>query len=262
MEYPIEELAEPTGLQMSLQRLQEKAQECRQRLKAQDQAVNGIRQDAVDLRLQAEALKKSIAAMSGRLRAVAAGVSAVVPPPIAPVAHVVRPVPVQAPSPAAFAVPAVPVSVEPDPWPVVPASSRLLQALPYVFLVLAGLGYGLSSQALPSPQAAPAVAASPVVQPVADDPENEALSLVYEYRPTGLDQDMLDLVGAQEEVLGASPWEIECIAPDRYHVSFNSRPGAQEEPLYEFDVDLASKTVTPTPEPAEKLSPSLLARNS
>ena len=125
------------------------------------------------------------------------------------------------------------------------------------------MGYGLKSQALslPQAQAAEAVAPQAVSQPAANGPQNEALRLVYEYRLPGTDRDMLDMVGSQESIMGPSPWAIECVSDERCDVSFIKRDGADSEPLYEFDVDLAAKSVTPAPETEQKLASVSLAQN-
>jgi hypothetical protein len=144
----------------------------------------------------------------------------------------------------------------------------LLPCIPYLLIVAAGIVYGLASRNVeaaaplaaavdcprPPSGVASAVAASVVAAaPAPSDAQNEALKLVYEYRLPGTNQDMLDLVGAREGILGPFPWEIECDESNRCDVSFISRVRGEEEPVYKFAVDLGAKAVTPSPSTAERL---------
>jgi hypothetical protein len=230
----------PTALQSRMQQLQGRVEGCRQRLQAQDQSVADICRGALELQAQAEALKRRLEDMGRRLQELGVGVVSIPTADAAPAAD-----------------PPQPPGREPGPG--------LLKCLPYLLIAAAGIGYGLTSQALPTLAAAPAASVPPAsgisASAAAADPESEALRLVYEYRLPGTEQDMLDLIGSQEEALGPSPWEIACDEDLRCDVSFTSRSVAEEEPLYGFAVDLGAKTVTPSPETAERLLSSAVAQN-
>ncbi|MDD5656719.1 MAG: hypothetical protein PHF00_05635 [Elusimicrobia bacterium] len=135
-----------------------------------------------------------------------------------------------------------------------------LQILPYLIILCAGLGYGIGSQARPAAPARLAPAPLSTAPSPADDVESAALGLVYEYRLPGLERDVLDILGAREARLGPSPWDIECLDEQRCVVAFNDGRTKDGEPLYEFDVDLAAETVTPSERTEAALSAGLLAQ--
>lgn len=252
----------PSALQQRMQSLQDRVEDCRQRLQSQDQTVVDIYRTSLDLQDRAKAMQKSIEDMTRRLQALGVGVQEAAPA----VKETVQPEPAVLALPQAAAPQPEPAAPEPQPDPRPPAGGgTLLRALPYFFIAAAGLGYGLKSQAFPAPEPAAAAVAAPqppaYEEPAASEPENEALRLVYEYRVPGTDRDMLDIIGTQEAILGPSPWSIECAAEDRCQVSFNLREGPDALPIYEFDVDLAAQTVTPTPETAQRLISASLAQN-
>jgi len=234
-----------SALQARMRRRRQRVEDCRQRLQAQKLAVAEIRRGARDLEAKAAALQGSLNRTRERLQALGAGLAQAALPIL----------------PFSSAVPAPkPGSAAPRPGSPV----LILQALPYLFIIAAGLGYGIKSQASPAPAPRPtaSAAAAPeqAVVPENNDPANAALQLVYEYRPPGTERDILDLVGMQEAVLGPSPWTIECASEERCNVSFNTRERTAEEPLYEFEVDLAAKTVTPSPATAQRLRSASLAQ--
>ncbi len=210
-----------------MQRLQHRVEGCKQRLAEQNQSVADIYRGALALQAQAAALKKTFDGMAPKLQAEIAGQG--------------------------FA-------------------GGLLRCIPYLLIAAAGIGYGLTnctveaaapmaaevaSLRLPSREALAAVSAL-----APGDPEREALGLVYEYRLPGTDEDMLDLVGAQEDALGPSPWEIECDESHRCDVSFIPRIGRGEEPLYEFAVDLGAQAVIPSTTTVERLRSDAAAQNA
>ena len=243
----------PSAFQSRINQLHWRVEDCRQKLQAQNQSVAGVCRSALELQAQAQALKQTLEDMSRRLQAL--GVSAApAETPAAPAASV--------PAPAE----AAPGASSDPPQPTGQASGTgMMRCLPYLLIVAAGIGYGLIGHPLPTIAAVPAASVPPAsgisASAAAADPESEALRLVYEYRLPGTDQDMLDLIGSQEEALGPSPWEIECGEDLRCDVSFTSRSVADEDPLYGFVVDLGAQTVTPSPETAERLLSSAVAQN-
>ena len=119
-----------------------------------------------------------------------------------------------------------------------------MRCIPYFLIVAAGVGYGIAGQA--STSEAGLDVSGPARRVCAGSPENEALRMVYEYRPSGRDQDVLDMLGTKEDALGPSPWQTECDQDNRCDVSSISRDAGDGEPLYEFSVDLGAKSVTPS----------------
>jgi hypothetical protein len=247
----------PSALQSRMKQLQDRVEECKRRIEGQNNSVAEVCRGALELQGQAATLKNTLDSMAQRLQALgvgaAAAAEAVVPAP-APVAP--------APQAAEPALPATEVSLKSG-TPEQDFGGGLLRCIPYLLIAAAGIGYGLTSRTVEAAAAVPAAnasAARPSAEasgvleaPASADPENEALRLVYEYKLPGRDQDMLDLVGTREDALGPSPWQMECDESNRCDVSFISRPGGDEKPVYEFAVDLGAKTVTPSSATTERL---------
>ena len=249
----------PTALQSRMQQLQHRVEECQRRLEDQNQSVADICRGALELQAQAAALKRRLEDMGRRLQELGVGVASI-PPAAEPLPAAASPMPAAPETPGA-ALPPEDRKADASRNP----AKGLLQCLPYLLIAAAGIGYGLTGHAVEagasSPRRPSGDASAVAGASTTGDPGSEALRLVYEYRLPGTDQDMLDLIGSQEEALGPSPWEIECDENSRCDVSFTSRSVAEEEPLYGFEVDLGAKTVTPSPETAERLLSASVAQN-
>ena len=211
----------PSAIQSRVLQLQDRVEGCRQRIEDQNRSVVGVCRGVWELQAQAAAIQGTLDDLAQRLQALEAVASP--PDPVVCAPQAAEPVP-----PA----PEVPPGGETAGQN---SAGGLLRCIPYLLIAAAGIGYGLTSRTVEA--AAPVAAAVPEPRrpsgeslavagaPAAGDPENEALRLVYEYRLPGTDEDMLDLVGAQEDALGPSPWEIECDESHRCDVSFISRVG-------------------------------------
>jgi len=236
-----------------MQALRVRVEGCRTRLDAQNRDVTDVCREARDLQSRFAALKESIRATTLRLQAVElrAGQAAVLPPSARPAPLFPRP---------------APAAAEPS------RARRRLAGAAGIALLGAALGCALWLRAPKAPPAAPAPAAptapaprAPGPEPAAQSPgspEDEALRLVYEYRPPGAERGVLDLVGAQQAALGPSPWVVECASETDCSVSYNQGETEDEEPLYEFEVDLAAKTVTASPETALRLQSATASQSS
>jgi hypothetical protein len=268
----------PSALQSRLQHLQSKMDECRQRLQSQDQEVGEVGNAAMELQARAAHLMESLCSLTERIDALGHDLARACdpePPPQAPAPqHIMGLDPISEDRASFEALPEIAVE---EPTPEQPPRSSpgpLLKSMPYILLLTIGLGYALKGQASPAPALpsaqipvpapvvdAPSEAPPPAIgaaaeptgaKPAMGDLESEALRLVYEYRLPGSQREMLDLVGSQEAALGPSPWEVTCSPEARCDVSFAPRRYPGSVPLYEFEVDLVRKTVTPSAETAEK----------
>ncbi|MCX5795183.1 MAG: hypothetical protein NTY77_06810 [Elusimicrobia bacterium] len=244
-------MATATSVSSRMQQVQHRVAECKRRLDGQNRSVADACRGALELQARAAALKKNLEDMAQRLQALEASAASAAPDTIA-----------SAPETAA------PSRESPGPG----GAGGIWRCFPYLLVVAAGIGYGLTDRnvAAAAPAAAPvseawrpaAVAWPAAAAPAPGEPANEALRLVYEYRLPGMDAAMLDLVGAREDALGPSPWGIECDESDRCEVTFISRAGGDEEPLYEFAVDLGAKAVTPSPSTVERLLSEAVAQHA
>ncbi len=92
---------------------------------------------------------------------------------------------------------------------------------------------------------------------VADDAADHALGLVHEWHLPGDEQPLSDRLDSGVQLPGAaSAWTSEKIGENLYRVTFRR---SDEAPSYEFDVDLESNRVDPTPSTSDLLSPHLTA---
>ena len=135
------------------------------------------------------------------------------------------------------------------------------------------LGVALAVQLRPAPKhpggipLADAVAAVPApLEPAAapipaakdDDGANEALLLVHEWRLPGDERALAERLDPGLGLPGTqTAWSVERTGESAYRVSFRSDADA---PSYDFDVELNSKRVDPTPDTAELIAPQLASR--
>lgn len=114
-------------------------------------------------------------------------------------------------------------------------------------------------EALPLTSVVPlAPSPSRIAPALEDDGAAEALLLVNEYRLPGDERTLSERLGGENAPPGARPaWTAERTGERAYRVSFRApNDGAG----YDFDVDLDSGRVDPTPETAELIAPRLTAR--
>jgi len=249
-------------------RLQERLTQCQKSLQNQTSSVSEISRDAQELQTQAAALRQAVEQMDQRLKALGVGAAQIQPPRPATVEPALpTPQPVAAPLPynqasspsQQFLLAAATPDPKETPLPGTAMPDKghpgvVMQAMPYIVLAAAGMGYVLTSHASSAAIADPIPAVAPAANNAAEGPENEALRLVYEYRLPGTDSDILNLVGDKEGILGPSPWDIDCPSHDRCSVVFNVQEASGRKPVYEFEADLLTKTVSPSPETAAKLA--------
>lgn len=145
-----------------------------------------------------------------------------------------------------------------------PKASRWVRLLPYGLLVAAGLALGhVSPQAASLPPLtaratvlpAPPLEETPVLGLSEEEASFEVLDLLYSYKPQGSDLSLQEILGPEiQSAQNESPWVVTQDQGQVYRVSLqpygDSREGA---PLYEFEVDLAAKTVKASPETARSL---------
>ncbi|HXT01171.1 MAG TPA: hypothetical protein VN915_10880 [Elusimicrobiota bacterium] len=181
--------------------------------------------------------------------------------------------PPAAASPAAPAPRPAPVSKEPAPVSASAAASyrtasrgRAWTPAPYVAIFFAAVGLQVhashprvASIALPPmPAVASTAASSPA--PLLDDGggSDEALMLAHDWHMPGDERSLADRLGAGTNPPGSKPeWTAERTGEKTYRVTFTP---SGTELGYDFDVDLSSRRVDPTPETAELISPRLTAQ--
>lgn len=111
--------------------------------------------------------------------------------------------------------------------------------------------------AAPPSDAAAAAAGPDLSMPSDDATEDAVLKLVYSYRPGGAGKAVSELLAPEIDAAAesdAEAWVVEPGDPGHYLVTF--RPDASAgsaAPIYEFDVDLAAKSVAASPETEEAL---------
>lgn len=183
-----------------------------------------------------------------------------------------RPVPAPAPAVAPAPRPA-PFSKEPAPVSASAAASfrtgsrgRSWTPAPYVAIFFAAVGLQVhashprlsSSEALalpPIPAAAQAAAPLPILD---DGGADEALLLAHDWRLPGDERTLAERLGGGTNPPGSQPeWTAERTGERTYRVTFTA---SGTEVGYDFDVDLSSRRVDPTPETAELISPRLTAQ--
>lgn len=180
-----------------------------------------------------------------------------------------QPAPAAAPSPRPL-----PVSKEPAPVSASAAASfrtgsrgKSWSATPYAAIFFAAVGLQVhASHPRVSPRAAlalppiPAAAEAQSPAPLLDDDggSDEALMLAHDWRMPGDERTIAERLGSGTNPPGSRPeWTAERTGEKTYRVTFTPS-GA--ELGYDFDVDLASRRVDPTPETAELISPRLTAQ--
>lgn len=144
--------------------------------------------------------------------------------------------------------------------------ARAWQAVPYALIlgVLIASQPQLTSRPAPpvlvsAPLHAPVPDASPTTPTLEDDGASEALLLIHEWRLPGDERtvaERLDSSGVNPPG-SRSAWTAERTGERVYRVSFH--PGT-DAPSYDFDVDLDSRRVDPSPETAELIAPRLVSR--
>lgn len=150
------------------------------------------------------------------------------------------------------------------------------KALPYGVLALLGLWLGsrVGGVASAPRTASPplAVAAAPI-SPASEDAGgalaltdeeamDQAISLVYAYRPPGLRRTVQDILWPELEASAdSSAWVATSAGGSTYLVTF--RPYGEaldgQAPVYEFEVDLEAETVVASPETLQSLGAETLA---
>lgn len=144
--------------------------------------------------------------------------------------------------------------------------SRAWRPAPYVAIFFAAAGLQVhASHPRVSPSAAlalppiPAAAAIESPAPLLDDgASDEALTLAHDWRMPGDERSIADRLGAGTNPPGSKPeWTAERTGERTYRVTFTP---SGTEIGYDFDVDLSSRRVDPTPETAELISPRLTAQ--
>lgn len=139
--------------------------------------------------------------------------------------------------------------------------------LAYATLAAAGLGLGLRYPRGPEarPPTAPLARAEAPEAPAAEslteeEASDEALRLVYEYRVPGAGRQVHELISPGFEAADLSQWVLERTGPATYLVIYRpSGDAAGPPPLYEFEVDLAAKTVAASPQTMRSLGRGLAA---
>ena len=90
-----------------------------------------------------------------------------------------------------------------------------------------------------------------------DDASGQALLLVHQWRLPGDELPLSDRLDSGVQLPGtASAWTTERTGERLYRVTFRR---SEETPSYEFDVDLESNRVDPTPQTSELIAPHLTA---
>src|SRR6185312_11921240 len=226
-------LVSPHDLQDKALNLRESVNSSRARMSAQKERLERLRRDIAELR-----------ALAGR----------------------------KAPAPAAAPAPRpAPVSKEPAPVSASAATSfrtsaprgRSWTAAPYAAIFFAAIGLQVHAShprpaaiALP-PMPAMAEAASPAPMP-SDGGADEALLLAHDWHMPGDERSLAERLGAGTTPPGSAPeWTAERTGEKTYRVTFT--PNGSEFG-YDFDVDLSSRRVDPTPETADLISPRLTAQ--
>lgn len=174
------------------------------------------------------------------------------------------------PAPAAPAPRPAPVSKEPAPVSASAAASfrtgpraRSWTAAPYVAIFFAAVGLQVHASkpraAAPAMPPLPVAAETPLPPPTLDDGgADEALLLAHEWRLPGDERTLSERLGGGVNPPGAKPeWTAERTGDRTYRVTFTA---SGTEIGYDFDVDLSSRRVDPTPETAELISPRLTAQ--
>ena len=93
--------------------------------------------------------------------------------------------------------------------------------------------------------------------PIDDDRSQEALLLVHEWTLPGDGMPLDRRLGAGRDLPGSRPtWSVERTGDNGYRATFQESPGSA---TYAFDVDLESRSVWPTADTQELLTPSLAA---
>jgi len=91
-----------------------------------------------------------------------------------------------------------------------------------------------------------------------DGGSEEALLLAHDWRMPGDERTIADRLGSGTVPPGSKPeWTAERTGERTYRVTFTP---SGTETGYDFDVDLSSRRVDPTPETAELISPRLTAQ--
>lgn len=212
-----------------------------------------------DARLRLQAQSDSVGILRGRIKAIDRGVGVIGGRAQLLRENLERPAPEPALRTEAPAAPLVALG-----WTAPRENFRWAQALPYLLILAASLGYGLKD----APAAPQAAAATPVPAaiPKQDAPppaENDSLAdandavldLVFHYHLPGARGTILNRMGFKDEsFVMKSPWQIERLDRNRYLVVYRSGNDAKEGAVYEFEADLANKTVSLSPETAQMLA--------
>ena len=164
-------------------------------------------------------------------------------------------------SPAPFMKEAAPVSAAETASFKTGSRSNSWRSAPYIaiFFAAAGLQVHASQPRLaPATGAASAVAVAASPEPILDGGADEALMLAHDWRLPGDERPISERLGGGTNPPGSQPqWTADRTGERTYRVTF--KPSGSEA-AYDFDVDLASRRVDPTPETAELISPRLVSR--
>ena len=163
-----------------------------------------------------------------------------------------------------------PVSKEPAPVSASAAASfrtgpraRSWSKAPYVAIFFAAVGLQVHASkprpAEPEMPPLPVAAETTLPAPALDDGgADEALLLAHDWRMPGDERSIADRLGSGTNPPGSKPeWTAERTGDRTYRVTFAA---SGNETAYDFDVDLATRRVDPTPETAELISPRLTAQ--
>lgn len=163
------------------------------------------------------------------------------------------------------------------PAPAAPSRPHWIKALPYAALAAVGLCWGartarppaaakpvpshLALAAAPEPER-PAENEGPALALTEEEAMDEAISLVYAYRPAGSRRTVQEILWPEIEASAdASPWVVAPAGGSTYLVTFRPYGEALDgrAPLYEFEVDLEAETVAASPETLQSLGGQTLA---
>jgi hypothetical protein len=158
-----------------------------------------------------------------------------------------------------------PVSKEPAPVSASAAASFRTGPAPYVAIFFAAVGLQVhashpaaSRPALPPiPETAAVSSPAPLLNDM-DGGADEALLLAHDWRLPGDERTLSERLGAGTTPPGSKPeWTAERTGDRTYRVTFTA---SGTELGYDFDVDLATRRIDPTPETADLISPRLTAQ--
>ncbi|MDE2509839.1 MAG: hypothetical protein KGL74_01835 [Elusimicrobia bacterium] len=235
-----------------------------------DQALN-LRESVNSSRARLYAQREQLTRLRAELSALRA--LAATPPTGAAPASAPAPTPVPA---RAFAVP-IPVKI-PSVSMVAAADSapaaapsrtdggkRTWSALPYAALLAAAVllqrNASLRREAVPADPVVPIETAfvPPAPEAAFEDPgADQALLLAHDFRLPGDERPLAERLNAGANPPGSRPaWTAERTGDRTYRVRYQS---TDDQPDYEFDVDLDARRVDPTPETAELIAPQLASR--